>query len=309
IRSPATGRDGSMPARNQESSSVAAAHRLPLLVLLAAGLATAALFGLAWSAGFDRILEGLAHPRWPWLGVAVCGEIVAYLGYTLAYREVARAEGGAELGVPRAAALVAVGFGAFVHGGGFALDRAALQRAGLSEAEARGRVLGLGALEYAVLAPATLVAAVVILLRHQAVSPSLTLPWVVGVPVGAALALGALRLGSRTRLRRYVGTRLRHCLDSLRLVLLLIASPRRHGLAVARLVAYSRAAIFSLSSPLPTFSAQPPPLAQLIVGYSTGYALTRRALPLGGAGVVEALLPLALSCLGIAFASALLAVI
>jgi uncharacterized membrane protein YbhN (UPF0104 family) len=50
------------------------------------------------------------------------------------------------------------------------------------------------------------------------------------------------------------------------------------------------------------------PVAQLVVGYSTGYAVTRRALPLGGAGVVEALLPYALGWLAIALAPALLAV-
>jgi hypothetical protein len=49
--------------------------------------------------------------------------------------------------------------GVFVQGGGFALDRAALEPTGLSGREARERVLGLGSLEYAVLAPATTLAA------------------------------------------------------------------------------------------------------------------------------------------------------
>src|SRR5690349_15112189 len=133
-------------------------HRLALLVGLAMVLAAGALTGLAWVAGFGPTLQTLVRPRWIWLGAAVAAEAVAYLGYTLAYREVARAEGGAELEVPKVAALVATGFGAFVHGGGFALDRTALKRAGLSAEEARRRVLGLGVLEYAVLAPATMVA-------------------------------------------------------------------------------------------------------------------------------------------------------
>jgi uncharacterized membrane protein YbhN (UPF0104 family) len=51
-----------------------------------------------------------------------------------------------------------------------------------------------------------------------------------------------------------------------------------------------------------------PPVAQLIIGYATGYAITRRALPLGGAGVIEALLPFALGWVGIALAPALVAV-
>ena len=63
-----------------------------------------------------------------------------------AYRGVARAEEGAELRVPHAAALVATGFGVFVLAGGFALDEAALARAGLTKREARERVLGLAGL-------------------------------------------------------------------------------------------------------------------------------------------------------------------
>jgi uncharacterized membrane protein YbhN (UPF0104 family) len=47
----------------------------------------------------------------------------------------------------------------------------------------------------------------------------------------------------------------------------------------------------------------------LIVGYATGYVLTRRSLPLGGAGVVEAALPFALSWVGYPFATAVLAVV
>ena len=84
----------------------------------------------------------------------------------VAYREVARAEDGAELRC-QGGALVATGFGVFVHGGGFALDREALRRAGLSRKDARRRVLGLGALEYAVLAPAAGVAAGLVLARSS----------------------------------------------------------------------------------------------------------------------------------------------
>jgi uncharacterized membrane protein YbhN (UPF0104 family) len=46
----------------------------------------------------------------------------------------------------------------------------------------------------------------------------------------------------------------------------------------------------------------------VIVGYATGYALTRRTLPLAGAGVVEALLPFALSWMSYPLAAAVVAV-
>jgi hypothetical protein len=227
------------------ASPVAAPQRLVLLIAVAAALAAAALIGVAWAAGTGDVLHGLVHPRWLWLGVAVAGEFVAYLGYTAAYREVARAEDGAELGVPKSAALVSAGFGVFVHGG-FALDRAALQRAGLSESEARRRVRGLGVLEYAVLAPAALVAAAIVFFERQSISGSLTLPWIVGVPIGAALALAALCAEDRVSSWPLIGGALGRRLHSLRLVLGLVRSPHRHGLALLGTLAYWAGDIFCL---------------------------------------------------------------
>jgi uncharacterized membrane protein YbhN (UPF0104 family) len=285
-----------------------APHRLTLLVVVAASLAAGALFGLTLVVGVRKVLTGLVHPHWVWLGVAVAGEVVAYIGYTAAYREVARAEDGAELEVPKAAALVATGFGVFVHGGGFALDRAALERAGLSQDEARHRVLGLGTLEYAVLAPVTLVASVLVLLWHPTISSSLTVPWIVGVPAGTVLTLTALHYEEAVGGWPLIGKPLARGLHAVRLVLALFRSPRRHGLAVLGTLVYWAGDIFCLWATLHAFSALTPPVAQLIVGYSTGYAITRRALPLGGAGVVEALLPFALGWLDIRLAPALLAV-
>jgi uncharacterized membrane protein YbhN (UPF0104 family) len=48
---------------------------------------------------------------------------------------------------------------------------------------------------------------------------------------------------------------------------------------------------------------------ELVVGYATGYALTRRSLPLAGAGTVEALLPFALHWVGYPLATAVLSVV
>jgi uncharacterized membrane protein YbhN (UPF0104 family) len=284
-------------------------HKVAALVILAAVLAIAALTGTAWAAGFARVREVLLHPHWPWLGVAVVAEACAYLGYTLAYREVVRAERGVELDVPRAAALVATGFGVFLQGGGFALDREALKRSGLADRDARARVLGLGALEYSVLAPATVVAALVVLLRGLPISGSLTLPWIIGVPVGAALALTALafkrRLAGDRGWRRAVG----HALRALELVLQLVRSPRKYPFAFTGISLYWLGDAACLWATLHAFSAHTPPVAQLVVGYATGYAITRRGLPLGGAGIVEALLPLALGWVGIPLAPAVVAVL
>src|SRR5581483_5727584 len=192
--------------------------------------------------------------------------------------------------------------------GGFALDRAALERTGLSERQARERVLGLGTLEYAVLAPATLAASVYLLAtHHRGIDPSITWSWVIGVPVGAVIALTALRY---KRVFEREGWRM-HIYASLSAIELLLRLLRRPLLAVgavAGIALYWLGDIFVLWAALHAFYAHTPPVAQLLVAYATGYSLTRRALPLGGAGIVEALLPFALGWVAIERASAVLAV-
>jgi uncharacterized membrane protein YbhN (UPF0104 family) len=282
--------------------------RLVGLVTAAAVLSLGALVGVAASVGFTKVWHKLVFPHWYWLPVALAGELVAYLGYIVAYREVARAEEGPELDVPRVAALVTTGFGVFIQGGGFALDRAALERAGLSEHDARERVLGLGTLEYAVLAPATVVAAAFLLADHGgSIDPSITLSWLIGVPVGTAVALLALRYKGKFRRK---GWRM-HVYASLRAIELLfrlVKQPLRAALALAGIAMYWIGDIFCLWAALHAFYAHTPPVAPLLVAYASGYALTRRALPLGGAGIVEALLPFALGAASIQRAPAVLAV-
>src|SRR5437773_1945609 len=86
------------------------------------------------------------------LPLAFGAEAVAYVGYVLSYREVARVDEGPEMAPRAALAAVTAGFGAFVAQGGFSVDLHAFRQAGISDREARVRVLGLGALEYALLA-------------------------------------------------------------------------------------------------------------------------------------------------------------
>lgn len=285
-------------------------HRLVATVAVAAALALGASVGVAWTAGFAEVVHTLLNPSWPWLAAAAAGQVVAYFGYTLAYREIVRAEGGTELEAPKAAALVATGFGVFVHAGGFALDRAALERAGLSEREARARVLGLGFLEYLVLAPAAAIAAGFVLVWREGISPSLTVPWLVGVPVGVVVALVAVSQRRRVDRRRGGWRRyVRDALDALALVLSLASRPLTYGLGVAGMALYWIGDVFTLWAALHAFFAHSPPLSHLLLGYATGYALTRRTLPLGGAGVVEALLPFALGWVAIGLAPALAAVL
>jgi uncharacterized membrane protein YbhN (UPF0104 family) len=279
-----------------------------LLVLLGAGLALAAVVGIAWAAGFENVYRQLRAGNPNWLPIAFAMEVAAYLGYVIAYRELARVQGGPRLGLGRAGAIVAAGFGVFVIRGGFVVDRHALEDAGLEPHEARVRVLGLGVLEYAVLAPVAALAAVIILARGST-HPSLgfTLPWAIAVPLGFAAAFGAL--GLRHRIRDEGGWRaaLQHALEAVNMLRHLARQGADHGGAFIGTTLYWAGDIGCLWACLRAFNDSPD-LAALIIGYATGYALTRRTLPLGGAGSVEALVSFSLAWAGIPLAQAVLAV-
>jgi uncharacterized membrane protein YbhN (UPF0104 family) len=278
-----------------------------LLIAIGGALALGAIVGIAWAAGFGQVLDVLRDANPVWLPVAFGMELVAYIGYVIAYREVARLGGGPRLGLLRAGAIVAAGFGAFVVRGGFVLDRHALEDAGLEPHEARARVIGLGVLEYAVLAPAAALSAVILLARG-ATHPSLgfTLPWAIAVPLGFAAAFAALAF--RHRVPDEAGWRatLRHGLDAV-YMLRELGSQARHGGAFLGTTLYWIGDVGCLWASLRVFHDSPD-IAALIIGYATGYALTRRSLPLGGAGSVEALVSFALAWTGIPLAKAVLAV-
>ena len=279
-----------------------------LLVAFAGVLALGALVGISWAAGFDAVLHELRRVDPIWLPVAFGMEVAAYFGYVVAYRELARAEGGPRLGLGRAGAIVAAGFGVFVIRGGFVVDRQALEAAGLDPRQARVRVLGLGALEYAVLAPAAALAAMILLVRGST-HPSLgfTLPWLIAVPLGFIAAFAALAI--RHRIRDEGGWRavVRHGLDAVSILRKLARQEAKHGGAFFGTTLYWIGDVGCLWACLRAFHDSPD-LAALVIGYATGYALTRRTLPLGGAGAVEALVSFALAWTGIPLAKAVLAV-
>jgi uncharacterized membrane protein YbhN (UPF0104 family) len=302
------------------AKGAAAAFRQPYLehggreitffVLLGLALACTALLGDSWAAGFREIGEVLFSPDWEWFGVAVAGEIVAYLGYTLAYREIARVEGGPQLGFAHSAALVASGFGVFIPRGGFAADLEAFESRCQDERDARIRVLGLGALEFAVLAPAACACALFLLFRGWHVQTEMTLPWAIAVPVGFLIAFWAMRHRKRFANGRGWRAPLDHALHAVNVVRRLAASPRDHGaLAFLGMGLYWLGDIFVLWACLRVFLGHSPSIPAVILGYATGYALTRRSLPVGGAGAVEALLPFALLWVAVPLAPAVLAVL
>jgi uncharacterized membrane protein YbhN (UPF0104 family) len=279
-----------------------------VLVVFTALLALGAVVGLMWAAGFGRVHHRLVEADWWWLGAAAFGEIVAYVGYIAVYREVASVEDGPDLTLPNVASLVVTGFAPFVALGGFAYDLEALRHSLDEEREARVRVLGLGALEYAVLAPAACGAAIM-LLAEGAKSPDVgfTYPWAIAVPLGFGLALVALRFRKRLGGRRGWRAVLGEALEAVYVLRRLVEPPYRRSLAFVGAAAYWAGDIFCLWAALQCFGPRLG-IPQLIIGYATGYALTRRTLPFAGAGVVEVLLAFALVWVGAPLATAVLAV-
>jgi uncharacterized membrane protein YbhN (UPF0104 family) len=284
------------------------AHHVVVLMVLAAALSLIATILVAGAAGYVAVASHLRHANTYWFPFAIAGAIAAHIGYTFAYREVAHVGRGVKLGALRAGAIVAAGFGMFIPRGGFAVDIEALEDLGVSPEEARVRVLGLGSLEYAVLATGALVCAVFLLIDHSDAQRAVTLSWTIGVPAGTALALLAVRY-RRWICRGWLKGILGPPLEAIGVVGQIVASPRRHGAAAfTGMAVYWAGEVFVLWVCLAAFDRVTPGVAAVVVGYATGYALTRRTLPLAGAGVVEALLPFALVWVGAGLAPAVLAV-
>jgi uncharacterized membrane protein YbhN (UPF0104 family) len=283
-------------------------HHVVMLMIVAAALSLVATIFVAGAAGYVAVAWHIRHADWYWIPFAMAGAVAAHVGYTFAYREVAHVGRGVRLGALRAGAIVSAGFGMFTPRGGFAVDIEALEDLGVPREEARVRVLGLGSLEYAVLATGALICAIFLLVQDPHAQRAVVLSWTIGVPLGTALALVAVRYRKwicRGRLAGILGPPL----ESIAIVGQIVASPRKHGAAaVTGMAVYWAGEVFVLWVCLAAFTGHTPSVAAVVVGYATGYALTRRTLPLAGAGAVEALLPFALVWVGYGLPAAVLAV-
>lgn len=293
-------------------------ERHPLLALvvptvLALG-AVALLADLAGAERLDRAARNL-HPAW--LVLCLGGQLLAYAGYVLAVRDTAKVDNGPKLSFGRSLQTVIGGFGVFAAtraSGGFAVDYWALRSAGEDRDGAVARVLALGALEYVVLAPAALCSAIALIVSGEDVPLSITLPWLLVIPG----AIAAIWVSSPKRAPRYTdargGGRVRqwfaHAVAGLSILRsMFVAPPREHGLGLLGTAAYWAGDIACLWGALELFGNPRLSTPALIVGYATGYVLTRRSLPAGGAGVVEIALTFALHWVGFPFVRALLGVV
>ncbi len=282
---------------------------LPLVVttLAAAALFLGALAVMAAIAGWSDVTHQLHMRLSFWFAVAFAAELVAFCAYVLAYRAVAAVGHGSRLTLLEATELVAVGFGAFLAKGGAALDSEALQRSG-SKREGEVRVLALDALEHAPLAPAACAAAITLLAqgRHK---PGLdfTIPWAALVPVGAVAAFIGVRHRARFEGEEGWRGKLGDILAAIDVLFRLLREWRKHGLGFLGAGIYWAGDVLCLWAALQPFDAAPR-LAAIVIAHAVGYTLTRRTLPLAGAGIVEVLMPITLAAAGAPLSGAILGV-
>jgi uncharacterized membrane protein YbhN (UPF0104 family) len=289
----------------------------PLAVgLLAAAASVGAVLVLASNAGWPQVMR-LAHARhsWAWLVVCFAGELVAYGGYVLTVRAIARVDDGNAVGLRASITEVVAGFGVFAAtrtSGGFAADYWAFCEAGAARREAVRRVLALSFLEYAMLSVSALVASILLFFGLDGhASDGWTLPSLIVVPffVVAFWLTSPKRAQQLSRplpgrLRRMFGDSVAGAATARHLM----TSASERGLGVLGNALYWAGDILCLWAALRLVGAYLP-LATLVLGYSAGYVLTRRALPVGGAGFVEVALTLSLVGLGLHSAAALLGVV
>src|SRR5437588_5218843 len=278
---------------------------LPLLALL---IATATSVAMASVAGFHPVDSALQRTTPGWLALVLGARLAAYAGYTLAHRATLTPKGRASIPVDARLKLVAFGAAATSLAGGFATDHRAMRGAGASSREATVRVLSLGALEWATLAPVAWICALT-LLGAARVQDAVTVPWAVGVPVGCILAgIAAWRLSPRALARKgRLARALARGLDALSMLRGQLRHPLLGWAAWFGMSLYWAAEIVSLWAALRLFDLDPS-AAVVILGYATGHVLTPRSVPLSGVGVTEVLLPLALNGVGLPLAAAVPAV-
>ncbi len=280
------------PARHPYATEIAA-----LVVAALAAYAVAEIIGLRQVGhAFDHL-----HPGW--LAVEFAAQGLSVLAYVGAYRAVVARIGGRRLGFAMSIQLVLTGFGPLAVAGGFASDERALQRLGVRRQVAILTVLVLSGVELIALVWIAFGAALVALLVDSTLSGGLVWPWLIAVPSGTAIAV-AIGRAERPEDVTSAHPATRAILTGLRDVLHLTRHPRQLGRGWLGIVAYWLLDMAALGFALRTFGVSPTPEA-IVLAYATGYLVSRRTLPLGGAGFVEFVMTFSLYWVHVPLARAL----
>lgn len=277
----------------------------------ATGVAAVAVFAIAQATGGHAVSRAFIDVDPGWIALIAVAAFVVYPAYVIAYRSIACVHGHAPLALPLVARVVVAGFGPFAIGGGFGIDKQALHALHEDERSARVRVLALGTLEWAVLAPVACGVSIALLASGAKIHGSLLWPWAIAVPLGFGFGLWISKPGRGERLTRLHGQRLdwlARLLEGVGVLHTLIRNPRRYAGAWLGTTLYWAADISAFYGGLRAFGLDPA-VGVVILAYATGYIATRRSLPLGGAGITEVLMIFSLSWLGEPLAQALAAVV
>ena len=282
------------------------------MTLLAFAIAAVTVLAIAAAYGVGAFADAWSHLHLGWILLTLGGTLLGIPAYVISYRVLARAEDGPELSFALVVRLVIAGFGPFRPGGGFAMDKAALHALMGDEGFATVKVLGLGALEWALLAPAACATAIVLLVAGDGhVLRSLLWPWALAVPIGFALGLWLAVPERAERIsagKEWWRSPLRHSLRGIGMLPTLARGFPRCWLAWLGTALYWALEIAAFYGSL-RFLGLRADLGETILAYATGYALTRRTMPLGGAGVTEALMTFSLHWVGQPVAPALAVVV
>jgi glycosyltransferase 2 family protein len=280
-------------------------RRLLLTVLFAVAALGALVVLVGKVTSYGRLSESLSGAAWSWLALSALGLSLAYSGYVLGYRAVARVDGGPKLGYVASARVVATSIGAFAvsSAGGPAVEYWSLHRAGATRNDAVTRVIALNALKFFVLGVAAAIASVFVISGAGSdVSRAYTLPWLVGVPVLTVLAVW---LSSRRQMRL---AGLRNAVGGVAYARRLLTRPRAHPGGVVAFPLYWAGQVLALYGGVRAFGGAVG-LSAIVLAFSVGYVATIVPLPAGGSGGVEASMSYALSAVGVALAPALLGVL
>lgn len=311
-------------------------RKAAIAAVLALLLSLGAIAAIGQITSYGKLLEAWHRASKAWLPLCLLGEIVSYTGYVVAYRSVAKADGGPVLRLRDAARVVAVGLGAYVVGseaGGLGVDYWAMREAGETPHQAARRTLALNTLQVGGLAVLALLGGVVVLVRgaHGHGVLVMALVWISVVP--AAIA-GAVAVSGRTlaprlleapdegRKRpplRHPGSFLRWLWTKARtlfadaiggvvFVRVVVGHPRRYLGGLAGYPLFWIGDFFILWVALEAFGYTLSP-ARLAVAEATAWALTFVPLPGGGSGFAEAAMTYTLHAVGVPVHQALLAAI
>jgi uncharacterized membrane protein YbhN (UPF0104 family) len=291
-------------------------RRGALITLAAAVILTVGVGALiARATEYATVVDAMEDADPHWFALALPGQVLAYTGYVLAYRDAARVDGGPVLPYRRCLEIVVAGFGALVAAssvGGLAVDYWALHRAGAPPHEAVRRVLGLNTIEWAWLGIGAAAAAGGLLVAGAA-PPGITLPWLIGVPLcvlAAAWVSSPRRAGRLTRTEGVSRPRaaLADAIGGVVYVRRLVARPVRYRAGVFGFALYWAGHLVTLYAGLRAFEGHIG-VAALVLGYATGYVASALPLPVGGSGGIDAAMTFSLSAVGVPLGTALLGVV